>query len=66
MGQSLSDRPSTCICGAAASVGPVQGHAAWIGEPAAGLLRVVLRDPARGEAPTASALVRIEDAPAVR
>ncbi len=48
----------------AASEGPVEGEAHWIGDPASGMLRVALRDRGREASLTSSALVRTADAPA--
>jgi len=50
----------------AASAGPVDGRARWIGNPETGMIRVELRDRGRGEGLTSTALVRVADAPAVR
>ncbi len=48
---------------AAASIGPVESEAHWIGEPAAGMLCVTQRDRGRDDALTSTALVRIAAAP---
>ena len=47
----------------AASRGPVEARASWLGDPARGALRVVQRDLARPERPTASALVAVGPTP---
>ena len=49
---------------AAASGGPVEGRAEWVGDPAAGMQRVTLRDAARS-GPTATAWVHVAPAAGV-